>query len=96
MGELNWAKINARLPYKRTKEQYQLRKKMWSAIDVNDNGHVSLSEITRVSTKTRWYRIIVIMVSMSRVCEMFWAWGTCLTADQLSTELSTTAGVCHR
>ena len=50
MGELDWVKINASLPYKRTKEQYQMRKKMWEAIDVNDNGYVSLSEITRVST----------------------------------------------
>ena len=25
------------------------RKEMWSAIDVNDNGYASLSEITRVS-----------------------------------------------
>merc|ERR1712106_459395 len=47
MGELDWAVINARLPYKRTTEQYQIRKKMWGAIDVNDNGYVSLSEITR-------------------------------------------------
>ena len=49
MGDLDWAVINSRLPYKRTKEQYQMRKKMWGAIDVNDNGYVSLSEITRVS-----------------------------------------------
>ena len=27
----------------------QKRKEMWSAIDVNDNGFASLSEITRVS-----------------------------------------------
>jgi len=47
MGELDWVKINASLPHKRTKEQYQMRKKMWEAIDVNDNGYVSLSEITR-------------------------------------------------
>eukprot|EP00090_Calanus_glacialis_P000251 TRINITY_DN10165_c0_g1_i1.p1 TRINITY_DN10165_c0_g1~~TRINITY_DN10165_c0_g1_i1.p1 ORF type:complete len:183 (-),score=50.60 TRINITY_DN10165_c0_g1_i1:189-737(-) len=47
MGDLDWAVINSRLPYKRTKEQYQMRKKMWGAIDVNDNGYVSLSEITR-------------------------------------------------
>ena len=49
MAELDWAVINARLPHKRTKEQYQMRKKMWEAIDVNDNGYVSLSEITRVN-----------------------------------------------
>jgi len=48
MGDLDWALINSRLPYKRTKEEYEKRKKMWEAIDVNDNGNVSLSEITRV------------------------------------------------
>ena len=48
MGDLDWAVINSRLPYKRTKEQYEMRKKMWGAIDVNDNGYVSLSEVTRV------------------------------------------------
>jgi len=47
MGDLDWALINSRLPYKRTKEEYEKRKKMWEAIDVNDNGYVSLSEITR-------------------------------------------------
>ena len=52
MGELDWAVINTRLPHKRTTEQYQIRKKMWGAIDVNDNGYVSLSEITRASLKT--------------------------------------------
>ena len=48
MGELDWALINSRLPYARNKEQLQERKKMWKAIDVNDNGFASLAEITRV------------------------------------------------
>ena len=48
MGELDWALINSRLPYARTKKQYEERRKMWKAIDVNDNGFVSLAEITRV------------------------------------------------
>merc|ERR1712202_112333 len=43
MSDLDWAVINSRLPYKGTKEQYQMRKKMWAAIDVNDNGYVSKS-----------------------------------------------------
>ena len=33
----------------------QRRKEMWSAIDVNDNGYASLSEITRVSGSFLWY-----------------------------------------
>ena len=52
MGEINWALINSRLPYARTKEQYEERRKMWRAIDVNDNGFVSLAEITRVKPTT--------------------------------------------
>ena len=32
----------------------QRRKEMWSAIDVNDNGYASLSEITRVSGSFLW------------------------------------------
>ena len=48
MGDINWALINSRLPYARTKEQFEERRRMWRAIDVNDNGFVSLAEITRV------------------------------------------------
>merc|ERR1711892_531273 len=47
MGDINWALINSRLPYARTREQYDERRRMWRAIDVNDNGFVSLAEITR-------------------------------------------------
>merc|ERR1712106_669112 len=47
MGDINWALINSRLPFARTKEQFEERRKMWKAIDVNDNGFVSLAEITR-------------------------------------------------
>eukprot|EP00092_Neocalanus_flemingeri_P105206 GFUD01134808.1.p1 GENE.GFUD01134808.1~~GFUD01134808.1.p1 ORF type:complete len:186 (+),score=39.30 GFUD01134808.1:175-732(+) len=43
----DWAVINSCLPYKRTMEQYQMRKKMWGAIDVNGNEYASLSEITK-------------------------------------------------
>ena len=48
MAEINWAIINSRLPYARTGEDREQRRKMWRAIDVNDNGFVSLAEITRV------------------------------------------------
>ena len=45
---INWERINSRLPYAKTKEQFEQRKKLWTAIDVNDNGYVSLAEVTRV------------------------------------------------
>ena len=44
---INWEKINSRLPFKKTPEQFEKRKMMWRAIDVNDNGFVSLAEVTR-------------------------------------------------
>ena len=45
---INWEKINARLPWARTPEAKRQRRRMWEAIDVNDNGFVSLAEVTRV------------------------------------------------
>ena len=48
---INWGHINERLPYAKTQEQFEKRKQMWRAIDVNDNGFVSLAEITRVLSK---------------------------------------------
>jgi len=44
---VDWEKVNERLPYKKGEEGKQRRKDMWAAIDVNDNGYASLSEITR-------------------------------------------------
>ena len=45
---INWDRINARLPWAKTPEAKQQRLRMWEAIDVNDNGFVSLAEVTRV------------------------------------------------
>merc|ERR1711962_1412620 len=44
---VDWERINSRLPYLRTEEEKEKRKKMWEAIDANDNGYVSLAEVTR-------------------------------------------------
>jgi len=44
---VDWERINARLPYSRTQEDKETRKKLWEAIDANGNGYVSLAEITR-------------------------------------------------
>ena len=40
---------DVRLPYARTPEARRQRRRMWEAIDVNDNGFVSLAEVTRVN-----------------------------------------------
>ena len=50
---INWSRINDRLPYAKIQEQFEKRKQMWRAIDVNDNGFVSLAEITRVEYNCR-------------------------------------------
>ena len=47
---INWDRINSRLPYARSRDQLEMRRRLWEAIDVNDNGFVSLAEITRVHT----------------------------------------------
>ena len=45
---VDWVRVNARLPYGAGEEARQRRREMWEAIDVNDNGYASLSEVTRV------------------------------------------------
>jgi len=47
MSELNWPEITAKLPHEKGDEGKALRKELWSSIDVNDNGFVSLAEMTR-------------------------------------------------
>jgi hypothetical protein len=46
---VDWERVNARLPFHRDPGGRARRKEMWTAIDVNANGFVSLAEITRVS-----------------------------------------------
>ena len=45
---VDWVRVNARLPYGAGEEARQRRREVWEAIDVNDNGYASLSEVTRV------------------------------------------------
>ena len=54
MGEaIDWEKINKNLPYAKTKTGLVRRRGLWRAIDVNDNGFLSLAEVTRsVSVRT--------------------------------------------
>ena len=43
----DWNALLARLPVKKTSEDREKRKKMWSAIDMNGNGYCSLAELDR-------------------------------------------------
>jgi len=47
MAGIDWVQVNNRLPYKRNQEQKEKRKELWSSIDINGNGYVSLAEITK-------------------------------------------------
>merc|ERR1712109_18483 len=42
-----WETINEKLPFQRNKEAYAKRKDMWTAMDVNGNGYLSLAEVTK-------------------------------------------------
>merc|ERR1712024_18972 len=42
-----WETINEKLPFQRNKEAYAKRKEMWTAMDVNGNGYLSLAEVTK-------------------------------------------------
>jgi len=44
---IDWAAINAKLPYKKTPEQKAKRKEIFDGFDVNSNGHVSLAEVDK-------------------------------------------------
>eukprot|EP00091_Calanus_sinicus_P015337 TRINITY_DN3347_c0_g1_i1.p1 TRINITY_DN3347_c0_g1~~TRINITY_DN3347_c0_g1_i1.p1 ORF type:complete len:185 (+),score=56.90 TRINITY_DN3347_c0_g1_i1:304-858(+) len=47
MADIDWVDVNKKLPYKRTEEEKNKRKQLWSCIDINGNGYVSLAEITK-------------------------------------------------
>ena len=44
---IDWEKINQNLPYARTPAGLRRRRGLWRALDVNDNGFLSLAEVTR-------------------------------------------------
>ena len=49
MGEeaktIDWAEINAKLPYQRTDEAKAKRKELFTQFDPNGNGYLSLAEV---------------------------------------------------
>ena len=44
---IDWEKINKNLPYAKTRSELVRRRELWRAMDVNDNGFLSLAEVTR-------------------------------------------------
>merc|ERR1711936_1149932 len=44
---VNWEQVNAKLPFARNKAAFSRRKDMWTAMDVNGNGYLSLAEVTK-------------------------------------------------
>jgi Ca2+-binding EF-hand superfamily protein len=47
MSSVNWADVNAKLPYQRTEEALRKRKDLFAQFDPNSNGYVSLAEVDR-------------------------------------------------
>ena len=44
---IDWEKINKNLPFAKTRAELVRRRALWRAMDVNDNGFLSLAEVTR-------------------------------------------------
>merc|ERR1712012_314853 len=46
-AEVPWETINEKLPFARNKDAFSQRKEMWTAMDINGNGYLSLAEVTK-------------------------------------------------
>merc|ERR1719228_741284 len=44
---IDWAAINAKLPYQKNAEEKAKRKELFDGFDVNSNGHISLAEVDK-------------------------------------------------
>ena len=44
MSKIDWAAINEKLPYERTDEAKERRRKLFGQFDPNGNGYLSLAE----------------------------------------------------
>ena len=47
MQNIDWESIREKLPYGRDPESLARRNKIWSSVDVNGNGYVSLAEVDK-------------------------------------------------
>ena len=46
-GKIDWAALKLKLPFEKTEEQKKHRSKLWSAMDNNGNGFLSLAEVDK-------------------------------------------------
>jgi len=46
MAAIDWDEINAKLPFERTDEDKAKRKELFKQFDPNENGYLSLAEVT--------------------------------------------------
>ncbi|XP_023336637.1 flagellar calcium-binding protein TB-44A [Eurytemora carolleeae] len=44
---VDWEELNAKLPYQKNEEEKAQRSELWTSIDVNGNGYLSLAEVSR-------------------------------------------------
>lgn len=50
-GKIDWAVLNAKLPYQKTEEQKKLRMQMFNEIDLNHSNKLSLGEVSAAMEK---------------------------------------------
>lgn len=48
-NKIDWDSINSKLPYKKSPEAKAKRKELFDSFDVNDNGYISLAEVSSIS-----------------------------------------------
>jgi Ca2+-binding EF-hand superfamily protein len=46
MSGIDWEEINSKLPFKRTDEEKEQRKALFKQFDPNENGYLSLAEVS--------------------------------------------------
>ncbi len=52
-GEIDWEKLNDKLPYERTDAAQDKRKRMFKDFDPNRNGYLSLAEVKYLKKKLK-------------------------------------------
>ena len=48
MSDIDWAEINAKLPFERSDEAKAKRKDLFQQFDPNGNGYLSLAEVSMI------------------------------------------------
>ena len=56
MPKIDWSAINEKLPYERTEEAKEKRKKLFAQFDPNGNGYLSLAEVWK---SDKWPIVVI-------------------------------------